>query len=101
MHPKPVRRVAPDGDFEGAVYVAHDRFRRSRLAFFASGDFIAGFNPPSGEPDAIADADVQRGVVAQRENGGGGAGGTVVGEKWQAEAVVAGVLIGQESEQQT
>ena len=56
MNPKPIGRVAADGEFERPVYIAHDAFRSPGVTIFARGDFVARFNTPLSEADAITDA---------------------------------------------
>src|ERR1019366_23632 len=49
VNPEPIRRITPHGSFEGPVHVAHDVFRRARMAVFVRGNLVAEFQPPFGQ----------------------------------------------------
>src|SRR5258705_359823 len=101
MHPEPIGGIASHRFFKGAVDVSHDGLRRARAAVLVSRNFITDLNAPFSEADAETKTCIESGVVAKYKNGRGGGGGTVVSEKRQSEATIAGTLIGQQPERNT
>src|ERR1035441_5464975 len=87
VDPEPVRRVAAHGGFQGAVHVAHDVFRGTRMAVLMRRNFFAEFQPPFCQAHTITNAAVKFGLIAQREHGGSEAGVAVVAEKRRAQAL--------------
>ena len=100
VDPEPVGRVAAHGDFKRAVHVAHDVGDGARLAVFARGNFVADFDLPVRQADAVANGGVQRAVVAQGKNRRRGGGRRSRGRE-TACAVRRGLaLVGEQAEQQ-
>src|SRR5262245_32231146 len=98
MDPKPVRRIAADGGFEGAVDVEHDRFRCTRLTPLVRGDFLAEIDVPAAQREAVTNSRKNPATITQRQQRRRGTGGTTVAEKREPQPFVASVLIRQQTE---
>src|SRR5207253_2153505 len=94
VHPEPIRWIAANRAFKGAIDVGHDGFGRTSGTIFESGNFGAPFDAPFGNADPITNAGVKGATVAQSKNRRRGGGGAVMPKKRKAQAGVAGVLIG-------
>src|SRR5579863_831729 len=89
VNPKPIGGVAENGLLERAVDVAHDGFRRTQLAVFANGDFVADFNAPMAETGAETERGVEREIETEGKDGRRFGRGAILSEKRNAQTSIA------------
>ena len=98
VDPEPVGWVASDGGFEGTVDIEHNGAGGAGLAILVGGDFCALLYAPLGQPHPIANAGVKGAIVTQSKDGRRRGGGALVSEEWETNAIIACVLVREQTE---
>src|SRR5438132_10513531 len=99
MNPEPVGGITAHGNFERLVNISHDFQGLARPSLLLNRDLVSRFDSPSSQSNSVTHGGIQNAMIAQRKNSGRGGSRAVSAQEWEPEAAMAGMLIGQQPEQ--